>query len=163
LSLTLSLNDKTFGKGKKNKKPPEKPVTEEESSVMADIKAHPEDYIDWSIPWTLNIRYNMRYSNVLSYVDQIWTPKKTIVQTLGVTGNISITPKWKFSFNTGWDFKNKGLAFTSLNLVRDLHCWEMRFNWIPLGARKSWNFSLNIKASILQDLKLTKKKDFRDI
>ncbi len=163
LSLTLSLNDKTFGKGKKNKKPPEKPVTEEESSVMADIKAHPEDYIDWSIPWTLNIRYNMRYSNILSYVDQIWTPKKTIVQTLGVTGNISITPKWKFSFNTGWDFKNKGLAFTSLNLVRDLHCWEMRFNWIPLGARKSWNFSLNIKASILQDLKLTKKKDFRDI
>ncbi len=165
LSLTLSLNEKTFGKnkGKKGKEPEKRPMTEEESSVMADIAAHPEEYIDWTIPWTLNIRYNMRYSNVLSYVNQIWTPKKTIVQTLGVTGNISITPKWKFSFNTGWDFKNKGLAFTSLNLVRDLHCWEMRFNWIPLGYRKSWNFSLNIKASILQDLKLTKKKDFRDI
>jgi hypothetical protein len=39
----------------------------------------------------------------------------------------------------------------------------MRFSWIPIGPRKSWNFSLQVKASVLQDLKLTKKKDFRDI
>jgi hypothetical protein len=38
----------------------------------------------------------------------------------------------------------------------------MRFNWIPTGARQSWNFTINAKASILQDLKLNKKKDFRD-
>jgi hypothetical protein len=39
----------------------------------------------------------------------------------------------------------------------------MRFNWVPLGPRKSWNFSINVKASILQDLKLNRRKDFRDI
>jgi len=33
---------------------------------------------------------------------------------------------------------------------------------VPLGPRKSWNFSINVKASILQDMKLNKKKDFRD-
>jgi hypothetical protein len=85
------------------------------------------------------------------------------VQTLGLSGQINITPKWKFTFNTGWDFTNNGLAFTSVNIYRDLHCWEMRFSWVPIGPRQSWNFSINVKASILQDLKLNRKKDFRDI
>jgi hypothetical protein len=38
----------------------------------------------------------------------------------------------------------------------------MSFQWIPIGTRKSWSFTLNVKASVLQDLKLDKKKDFRD-
>jgi hypothetical protein len=64
--------------------------------------------------------------------------------------------------STGWDFTNGQLSFTSIDLYRDLHCWEMRFGWIPKGAQQSWNFSINVKASVLQDLKLNKKKDFRD-
>jgi len=90
-------------------------------------------------------------------------PTETIVQTLGFSGQVNITPKWKFTFNSGWDFTQNKISYTSINLYRDLHCWEMRFSWIPTGARQSWNFSINVKASILQDLKLNKKKDFRDI
>jgi hypothetical protein len=87
---------------------------------------------------------------------------ETIVQTLGLSGNVSITPKWKIGFMTGWDFEDNDLSYTSISIYRDLHCWEMRFNWIPTGYQKSWNFSINAKASLLQDLKLNKKKDFRD-
>ena len=89
--------------------------------------------------------------------------ERKIVQTLGVSGEVNVTPKWKFTFRTGWDFEANDLSYTSVNIYRDLHCWEMRFSWIPLGARQSWNFSINVKASVLQDLKLNKKKDFRDI
>ncbi len=165
-SFSLALNDKTFGKnkGKKKSSVEKSPLKQgEESSELEEIENNPNEYLNWNIPWSLNINYNFRYSNVLSYLDRIWTPKKTLVQTLGINGNISITPKWKFSFRTDWDITNKQISFASINLIRDLHCWEMRFNWIPLGSRKSWNFSINVKASILQDLKLTKKKDFRDI
>jgi hypothetical protein len=38
----------------------------------------------------------------------------------------------------------------------------MVLNWIPTGPRKSYNFTIRVKASVLQDLKLTKKTDFRD-
>jgi hypothetical protein len=38
----------------------------------------------------------------------------------------------------------------------------MHFNWVPKGGQQQWSFSINVKASILQDLKLDKKKDFRD-
>jgi hypothetical protein len=85
------------------------------------------------------------------------------VQTLGVSGEVNVAPKWKITFNTGWDFETKALSYTSVNIYRDLHCWEMRFSWIPIGFRKSWNFTINVKASVLQDLKLNKKKDFRDL
>jgi len=161
LSFNLALNDKTFNK-KKQKIVEKKPPIQDKSGQLQEIKENPNEYIQWSIPWTLNLDYSFRYSNVLNYVDQIWTPKKTIVQTLGFSGNVNITPKWKFTFLSGWDFTNKQLSLTSISLYRDLHCWEMRFNWIPFGYHKSWNFSINVKASILQDLKITKKKDFRD-
>ena len=85
-----------------------------------------------------------------------------MVQTLTVNGDVSFSPKWKVGFSTGWDFTNHGLSYTSINVYRDLHCWEMRFNWIPIGNYKSWNFTINVKAQALQDLKLTKKKDYRD-
>jgi len=129
---------------------------------LQDIIENPEQYIDWSIPWDLTISYSFNYTVAHKYPNSIYERNENIVQTLGVSGNVSITPKWKIGFMTGWDFEAEDLSYTSLSFYRDLHCWEMRFNWIPTGARQSWNFTINAKASILQDLKLNKKKDFRD-
>jgi len=126
------------------------------------IMMNPDDYIDWSIPWDLTFSYSFRYDAVHKYPDYVYEKTTTIVQTLGMSGNISITPKWKVGFRTGWDFEANDLSYTSISIYRDLHCWEMRFNWIPTGTQQSWNFTINAKASILQDLKLNKKKDFRD-
>ena len=122
-----------------------------------------DDYIDWEIKWNLNFTYNFRYTTNIVYANQVKTDKQeTLVQTLGVSGDFNITPKWKIGFRTGWDFESAELSYTSINIYRDLHCFEMRFNWIPIGGRQSWNFALNVKASMLKDLKLQKKKDFRD-
>ena len=85
-----------------------------------------------------------------------------VVQTLGFNGELNITPKWKITLMTGWDFTNNELSFTKIDVYRDLHCWEMRFGWIPKGDQQSWNFSINVKASILQDMKLNKKKSNLD-
>lgn len=149
-----------------SKTPPKK--TDKTSQVASEteldeINRNPDDYVDWSIPWSVTINYNLQYTNNISYLDFARTNNRKIIQTLGVSGDINLTPKWKFSAQTGWDFENKGLSYTSVNIYRDLHCWEMRFSWIPIGPRKSWNFTLSVKAPVLQDLKLTKKKDFRDI
>ena len=129
---------------------------------LDDILGNPNAYVDWTTPWSLTISYNMRHSSNLTYAAFMGIATNQIVQTLSINGDISLTPKWKVSFSTGWDFTNHGLSYTSLNIYRDLHCWEMRFNWIPIGNYKSWNFTINVKAQALQDLKLTKKKDYRD-
>ena len=134
-------------------------VTEGE---LDDILGNPKSYIDWEAPWSISLSYNLRHSSNLTYAAFMGIATNQVVQTLNITGDVSLSPKWKVSFSTGWDFTNHGLSYTSLNIYRDLHCWEMRFNWIPIGSYKSWNFTINVKAQALQDLKLTKKKDFRD-
>lgn len=163
VSLNWRFSSKDFQKDK-DKEPDDR---EFESDVgteaeLEEINLYPEEYIDWTIPWDLSLRYSFNYSVRNRYPNYERTREETIVQTLGVSGNVSITPKWKIAVTTGWDFENNDLSYTSISIYRDLHCWEMRFNWIPTGFRKSWNFSISAKASILQDLKLTKKKDFRD-
>ena len=129
---------------------------------LDDILGNPNAYVDWTSPWSLSLNYNLRYSTNMTYAAFMGIANNQIVQTLSVNGDISLTPKWKVTFSTGWDFTNHGLSYTSLNIYRDLHCWEMRFNWIPIGNYKSWNFTINVKAQALQELKLTKKKDYRD-
>ncbi|MCR5644878.1 MAG: hypothetical protein K6F96_00605 [Bacteroidales bacterium] len=129
---------------------------------LDDILGNPKSYIDWTTPWSLTLSYNLRRTTNINYANFMGIKTNQLVQTLSVNGDISFSPKWKVSFSTGWDFTNHGLSYTSLNIYRDLHCWEMRFNWIPIGNYKSWNFTINVKAQALQDLKLTKKKDYRD-
>lgn len=164
-SLSYSLNNDTF---KKNKGTKNSATRQFESSPLAseeemdDIRSNPENYIDWTTKWSLSLSYNLTMTNNLSYINLIMQDNRKTIQTLGVNGNINLSPKWKVSVQTGWDFELKKLSYTSLTIYRDLHCWEMRFNWIPLGTYKSWNFTINVKASALQDLKLSKKKDHRD-
>ena len=165
-SLSYSLNNDTF---KKNKSGSRNSATRQfESSPLAseqemhDIRSNPEDYVDWTTQWSLSLSYNLTLSNNYSYINYILNDNRKVIQTLGVNGNVNLSPKWKVSVQTGWDFELKKLSYTSFTIYRDLHCWEMRFNWIPLGTYKSWNFTINVKAAALQDLKLTKKKDYRD-
>jgi lipopolysaccharide assembly outer membrane protein LptD (OstA) len=152
LGLTYTLSSEKAKKKKTTTK-----GTEQERKDINDFRDY---YVDFDIPWSFSMNYTFNFA-------KNWTPDYsrrvgTIIQTLGFNGQLNITPKWKITLNTGWDFTNGQLSYTSIDLYRDLHCWEMRFGWIPKGAQQSWNFSINVKASVLQDLKLNKKKDFRD-
>ena len=161
-SISYSLNNDTFKKkGAKNtKRNLDSPLASEQE--MNDIRSNPNDYIDWTTKWALSLSYNLTLSNNLTYFNYLMQDNRKVIQTLGVNGNINLSENWKVSVQTGWDFEQKKLSYTSMTIYRDLHCWEMRFNWIPLGTYKSWNFTINVKASALQDLKLSKKKDYRD-
>jgi len=153
----LSVGYDLKPKKKEVKKPAPGSSTPQE---IEDVKNNPNLYIDWDNPWTLHVDYNFRLSSLpVLTTGEI---KREIIQTLRVAGDVNVTEKWKFSAQTGYDFQQKDFAFTQVTIYRNLHCWEMRFSWIPYGTQKSWNFQINAKSSLLQDLKLTRKKDFRD-
>lgn len=114
-------------------------------------------YVDFEIPWNLsaNFKYNYSKSGLES--------SKRITQTLSVSGNVSLTKKWKISFRTNYDLVANELSSTSINIHRDLHCWEASFNWIPVGRLQSYNFQINVKGSTLRDfLKYNKRKSWQD-
>lgn len=113
-----------------------------------------DDVIDYSIPWSVNVSYNIGYSKLPQM-------KSSVTQSMSLSGDLSVTEKWKIGFSTNYDFETKQLAYTRFNLSRDLHCWEMRFDWVPFGAQSNYNFTINA-LGILQDLKYNKRKDWRD-
>ena len=110
----------------------------------------------------MTISYTFQYISNHDYVAYVLNKDTKVIQTLGFNGSVQLTPSWKVSVRSGYDFQNKKLSYTSMEVYRDLHCWEMRFSWIPLGTWKSWNFSINIKSSMFKDLKLEKKKSHLD-
>ncbi len=123
-------------------------ATEQE---LAYVNSHLDDYIDFDVPWTLNIAYNVYYSK------PVFESSKSVVQTIGVTGDVSLTQKWKIGFSSGYDFQQHDLSYTNLGIYRDLHCWEMDIQWIPLGPRQSYTFTIKVKSAMLQDLKLIRR------
>jgi hypothetical protein len=118
-------------------------------------------YIDFDIPWSLNIAYTLNLDS--RYTSFSKSDTLIVTQTMLFSGDFNLTPRWKVTFSSGYDFDYKQLTLTSIDIYRDLHCWEMRLGTIPFGPRKSYNFTLNVKASILQDLKLVRRRDFRDV
>ena len=118
------------------------------------------DHVDFSIPWNLTLGLN--YSRLSSYIVAIAGYQTNQSATLTARGDLNLTEKWKIGFSSGYDFINKDFTYTSIDFYRDLHCWEMRMNWIPFGPRQGWNFSISVKAPMLQDLKYEKRNDFRN-
>lgn len=112
-------------------------------------------YADFNISWSTNLSYNLDYSK------PTLEPGKYI-QTFRVSGDFNLTKKWKIGYNSGFDFQNKEVSTTSFNIFRDLHCWVMTLTWVPFGTYKSYFFQINAKASLLQDLKYTKRKYWYD-
>jgi len=154
LSLSYSFSP---GKNKTTSKEKTAVVPEEEAEDLVNTA---DSYVNWNNPWNFSFNYSLAYNQNLRY-SPVSTERK-LIQTLGFNGDVNVTPKWKVNFTSGYDFQASKLSYTSVSIYRDLHCWEMRFNWIPLGPQRSWNFFIKVKAGILQDLKLNRKKDFRD-
>ena len=151
LAMSTSLNPKA----REPKALKKKNISRFEEQELAFINANPEMYVDFNIPWNLSLSYNFGYSRVP------YRPS-ALVQSLSFTGDVSLTPKWKVGFNSAYDFVNKTLVYPNINIYRDLHCWEMRFNWTPNGVRSSYSIDINVKASVLQDLKLSRRRSWYD-
>jgi hypothetical protein len=118
------------------------------------------DYADFNIPWTFSFSYTMSLAK--NYLPL--SNKDTLVSNHAVmfNGDFNVTPRWKFIYTSGYNITLGQLAVTQLEILRDLHCFQMRLQTIPFGPRKNFTFTLNVKAQVLQDLRLVRRRDFRD-
>ncbi|MBS0000125.1 MAG: LPS-assembly protein LptD [Cyclobacteriaceae bacterium] len=130
-------------------------LSESERTELDYIEQNPDLYVDFSIPWNVRVNYNISYSKA-GY------QKSNITQTLRLTGDFSLTPKWKVGYQTGYDFESKEITQTNLNINRDLHCWQLSLTWVPFGRYQSYNVTIRAKSSLLQDLKLNKQRSWWD-
>jgi hypothetical protein len=113
-----------------------------------------QQYYDFTVPWSFTFNYSVNYS----YTGM----RPVIMQTLGFNGTVSLTEKWGVNFNSGYDFTRRKLSHMQFSLTRDLHCWEMSFQWVPMGMVRSYAFHIGIKSGMLRDIKYDKSSNAYD-
>lgn len=135
------------------------PNTEATEEQQEFIRRNADMYVDFNIPWNVSLNYNFGLTKP-------GLSAATLIQTINATGDLSLSTNFKISVTTGFDFTAFKPSITTLTLYRDLHCWDMSFSWTPFAGSASrvsnYNFILKVKSSILQDLKLTRRRSFQD-
>ena len=106
----------------------------------------------YKVPWDINLAYSLTYANNRNQND-------FSTNSLMISSNITLTPKWRIGVSTGYDFKQKGFTYTQIRFDRDLKSWKLDFSWVPFSPRASWNFFIGIKSGLLSDLKYEKRSE----
>ncbi len=144
---------------KKNEEANQLPMTVEEQQAQLDyIRNNPAEFADFNVSWSLNIQYSLSFTKVLranysGYYTQLNS-------TMSLNGDFNLTEHWKLGFNTYYDVKNAKLQSLSTYLSRDMHCWQMAINVIPVGLWRSFSITLSPKSGILRDLRINRARTF---
>jgi lipopolysaccharide assembly outer membrane protein LptD (OstA) len=108
------------------------------------------EFFSSKLPWNMTLAYSLTYGNANR-------ENKIIGNSIMISANADLTPKWKMGISTGYDFVQNGVTFTQLRFERDLLSWRMDFNWSPFGSNTNWGFFIGIKSGVLSDIKWDKR------
>jgi len=123
----------------------------EEDPFEGKEEENESSWYNYKIPWDVRLAYSMNYSNN-SRQNEI------SAHSIMFNGNVELAPKWQVGISSGYDLVNNGVTPTQLRFQRDLDSWLMSFSWVPFGNRRSWNFLIRIKSSVLSDIKYDKRR-----
>ncbi|MFA6059032.1 MAG: putative LPS assembly protein LptD [Taibaiella sp.] len=152
----------TFQGAKKNEKEQEDEMNKSDDVKRLLQNGGINDYYDFNVPWNLSVNAGLsatRGTNSLQQDTFRYTPNLTF------NGGFNLTERWKVNLNGGFEFNGLSkmkLSALQFDISRDLHCWQMSLSLIPIGYYRSFFFTLQVKSSVLQDLKLTRRKSYQD-
>lgn len=126
--------------------------TANESRTQNQNEDDESEFYKTNIPWNLNLRHSLTYANSRRNRD-------ISNNSLMVSADVGLTPKWDVGVSTGYDFKNKGITYTNFRIERDLDSWVMNLAWTPFGDRQSWFFFIGVRSGMLSDLKYDKRRE----
>ena len=173
-SFSYTLNNDTvkklFGKkdedeknkDNKGKEENEDEETEEEteeqnnnSNMRKTEKASVDSdgYLAFKLPWSVSLSYSYSIREDRSKDINIKTMRYpySLTHSLNVSGNFKIGSRWNMTYSTGYDFTSKEMSMTTLNITRDLHCFNMSCGLV-FGPFTSYNFSIRANSSMLTDV-----------
>ena len=121
-----------------------------------------DGYMKFSIPWSFSISYGITMSEDRSKdinVKNMRYPFK-FVHNLNFSGSLRLSSNWMVNFSSGWDFTNNELSMTTVNVNRDMHCFNISAGFV-FGPYTSYHVTLRANASTLTDaLKYDKKSSY---
>ncbi|TCD46983.1 LPS-assembly protein LptD [Chlorobium sp. N1] len=107
--------------------------------------------IDYGVPWQLRM-------SMFLYTDRSNPVNGAeAMSLLNAMLRVGLSRNWQVAVNTGYDFLNDDVVFPIVQIHRDLHCWQLSFQWVPSGIFKSYSLQIGLKAPQLRDIKFGKK------
>ena len=172
-SFSYTLNNDTFkklfgkkeedekNKDNKGKEENEDEETDEEteeqnnnSNMRKTEKASVDSdgYLAFKFPWSVSLSYSYSIREDRSKDINIKTMRYpySLTHSLNVSGNFKIGSRWNMTYSTGYGFTSKEMSMTTLNITRDLHCFNMSCGLV-FGPFTSYNFSIRANSSMLTD------------
>jgi len=109
-----------------------------------------EGYSAFTMPWSVAMNLNFSYNQPF---------KHQITRRLDFSATIdfSMTQTWKVGSSFNYDFVSNQFNTPTVNISKDLDCFDLRFTWYPIGASQGFYLRFGIKAPQLQDMKIEKR------
>jgi hypothetical protein len=111
---------------------------------------HTPGYSPLGIPWSISLGLTFSYSEPLKHIISRSLNAQAAIQ-------FSLTPTWKISTSLYYDFVNNRFDASSINISKDLDCWDLQFIWTPTGFSQGFYLRFGIKSPQLRDLKIEKR------
>ena len=127
-------------------------LKESRTKKAKDATVDSDGYMPFKFPWNLTISYGIMMAENTAAKINVKTmryPYK-FTQNMNISGNIGISDNWRITFTSGYNFQFKKLTTTTMNISRDLHCFEMSCG-IVLSPYTSFNFSFRATSQMLAD------------
>lgn len=104
------------------------------------------------MPWSLSLSYSYSIRENTSAKINIKKMRYpyALTHSLNVSGNVKIGSRWNITYSSGYDFTSKEMSMTTVNITRDLHCFNMSCGLV-FGPFTSYNFSIRANSSMLTD------------
>lgn len=118
---------------------------------------NPTHMVYFDIPWKLTVDHVFAVNlntDTATYRSKHYFPTNTIT----LNGDVNLTPNWKVGARMMYDVENKVISNLNINLYRNIHCWNVVFNWTPIGTNKSFTIGIKGNAAILQNANINIRK-----
>ena len=121
-----------------------------------------DGYMKFQMPWSFTVSYGLTMYEDRSKDINVKTMRYpySFTQNLNFSGNLKLASNWNCNFASGWDFTTKKISMTTVNISRDMHCFNISCGLV-FGIYTSYHISLRANASTLTDaLKYDKKSSY---
>ncbi len=134
---------------------------DEYQQEAALIQNSPGQFANFNIPWSLNFSYSLQFNRVRKSDYSGFT--NLFSQNVNWGGTLNLTPKWQLGMQGYYNITEKELGTISMNISREMHCWQMNISLSPVGKYRFFNISISPKSGLLRDLKINRTRYFYDL
>ena len=122
------------------------------------VRNNPAEFANFNIPWHLSLSYSL---TVTRTEKANFTGFQTILsQSVNFNGDFNLTPNWKLIGSGTYSIDSHSLQYLQASVARNLHCWQLAINLVPIGYTRSFSITLNPKSGILSDLKINRSRTY---